>query len=236
MTLLLLIVVHLVGPGSVSAENTGNGQQRETGQQDLDPQQILKLMGAKGLAAASPNEVEDFKRVFNRLDTDGDRNLTKQEYIQDGVYGTKEMRTGIFRATDRDADGILTEKEYVENRTITDEAKDIFQKMDTDADRNVSEKEFLDNSTIEDQKTAKEVFRRLDTNGNGQAALIEYLRVWGDWARQGRMSRLEAFSTTKPAPGQPAPQFQLRDLQGRSVSLAELLKSKPLVLEFGSFT
>ncbi len=50
------------------------------------------------------------------------------------------------------------------------------------------------------------------------------------------MARMRGFTSARPTPGQLAPDFELRDLKGVKVSLAELLKTKPVVLEFGSFT
>ncbi len=51
-----------------------------------------------------------------------------------------------------------------------------------------------------------------------------------------RLRRYEAFPAEKPAPGDVAPTFELSDLQGRTVSLWELLKTKPVLLETGSYT
>jgi len=86
----------------------------------------------------------------------------------------ESARRKIFAATDRNKDGIATEAEYVENRIITDEAKAIFEKMDIDGDGKVTLKEF----------TAKEVFSDFDTNADGYLTIPEYLRVWGNWARE----------------------------------------------------
>ncbi len=156
-----------------------------TGEGRRAARQMLELLGAKGLAGGSPREIEGYNRVFQRLDSNGDGKLTKQEYIEDGRYGTKEMRTGIFGASDRDADGIVTEEEYVQNRIITDEAKQIFQKMDENDNRNVTEEELIENSIVQGRKTAKELFRKLDTDSNGEVGMIEFLRSWGDLARKG---------------------------------------------------
>jgi len=203
-SLLVLTVVCLVGLSNVSAAGDlpNQGKHQDGGSEtsgpgmrltllgnvdraDIDHQQILKLLGAKGLAAGSPDEIQAYKRVFNSLDTDDDGKLTKDEYIEKGRYGTRQMRTGIFRATDRDADEIVTEKEYVENRIITDEAKAIFEKIDRNSDGQLTESQFVENSPIKDEKTAREVFRKLDASGDGQITIPEYLRVWGNWARQG---------------------------------------------------
>jgi hypothetical protein len=36
---------------------------------------------------------------------------------------------------------------------------------------------------IKDPKLAAAIFKALDTNGNGELVIPEYLRVWGKWAR-----------------------------------------------------
>ncbi len=46
--------------------------------------------------------------------------------------------------------------------------------------------------------------------------------------------RLAHFETQAPAVGEPAPDFTLRDLDGNSVELAELIGERPIVLQFGS--
>ncbi|MEE8524891.1 MAG: deiodinase-like protein, partial [Thermoanaerobaculia bacterium] len=46
--------------------------------------------------------------------------------------------------------------------------------------------------------------------------------------------RLAHFETTAPVVGEPAPDFALRDLDGRTVELAELIGDRPIVLRFGS--
>ena len=203
-SLLVLTVTFSATPGAAFAAAVLRNEQREghqergqvvsgvrplglasPGEGGRAARQMLELMGAKGLAGGSPEEIEGYKRVFQRLDSNGDGKLTKQEYIEEGMYGTKQMRTGIFGASDRNADGIVTEEEYVRNRIITDEAKQIFQKMDGNDNRNVTEKELIESSIVQDRKTAKELFRKLDTDSNGEVGMIEFLRSWGDLARKG---------------------------------------------------
>ena len=96
----------------------------------------------------------------------------------------KNPYNSYTNATDRNKDGIITEEEYVENRTITDEAKEIFNKMDENRDGIVTEQEFIDNSEILNHDLAQKIFRQLDINGEGQLSLPAYLRVWGNWARE----------------------------------------------------
>lgn len=48
--------------------------------------------------------------------------------------------------------------------------------------------------------------------------------------------RLAHFHDQAPAVGEPAPNFTLRDLDGRPVELAELIGERPIVLQLGSHT
>ena len=83
-------------------------------------------------------------------------------------------RRKIFAATDRNKDGIATEAEYIQNRIITDEAKSIYEQMDKDDDGKLTKDEFA----------AKDVFDEFDVNADGMLTVPEYLRVWGNWARE----------------------------------------------------
>ncbi len=51
---------------------------------------------------------------------------------------------------------------------------------------------------------------------------------------KGEGPRLDHFSTLAPAVGEPAPDFVLRDLEGREVTLSSLLGDRPIVLQLGS--
>ena len=73
--------------------------------------------------------------------------------------------------------------EYVENRIITDEAKKIFYQMDVNRDGRLTFKELAAARKFKDEKLGKAVFEALDSNGNEELVIAEYLRVWGRWAR-----------------------------------------------------
>jgi len=78
----------------------------------------------------------------------------------------------------------MTEEEYIENRTITDEAKEIFNKIDKNGDGILTEQEFVENSIIADKDLARQIFRDMDVDGGGELSLPRYLRSWGSWARE----------------------------------------------------
>lgn len=60
--------------------------------------------------------------------------------------------------------------------------------------------------------------------------------VIGNESMSIRIARYQAFATTKPLPGDIAPGFELDDPEGNRISLVELLKTKPVVIETGSYT
>ena len=136
--------------------------------------QILAMMGAKGTEAASEQEIQQYKNIFGRMDADGDGQLTEEQYVKNSRHMNEMVRRKIFAATDRNKDGIATKAEYVNNRIITDEAKSIYEQMDKNNDGKLTKDEFK----------AKDVFGEFDMNADGMLTLPEYLRVWGNWARE----------------------------------------------------
>jgi len=149
----------------------------------ISTRMILKLFGAKGRHGGTESELANYRRVFGFSDTDKDGRHSKKEYIDDGAYLTSQSRRGIFQASDTNNDGYVTESEYIENRLITDEAKLIFSEIDANSNNRLTAMEFLASGKLKDRKLAKGVFKALDTNGDGELVIPEYLRVWGKWAR-----------------------------------------------------
>lgn len=150
------------------------------------PQQILTILGAQGREAVTDSQLAAYRRIFGFIDANGDGQHSPKEFVDDGRYLTRQAREGIFQAADSDGDGIVSEDEYIENRIITDEAKKIFEEMDANDDEKLTKEEFTANRKIKDKALAKMVFEALDSDGNGELVLPEYLRVWGGWARSGR--------------------------------------------------
>ena len=149
----------------------------------LSPRQIVALFGARLADGVGERELSSYRRVFGFGDRDGDGRHSRREYIDEGVYMTRQARQGIFQAADSDDDGFVTRAEYVENRIITDEAKRIFEQVDADQDGRLTAEELVGSGRLEDEALAREVFEALDTNRDGRLILPEYLRVWGRWAR-----------------------------------------------------
>ena len=104
-------------------------------------------------------------------------------------YLTRQARQRIFQASDSDGDGIVSEEEYIENRIITDEAKVIFDEIDASDDGKLTKEEFVANGKMKDAVLAKTVFATLDSSGNRELVVPEYLWAWGRWARDGRKTQ-----------------------------------------------
>ena len=149
----------------------------------LLPRQVISMLGAQLEDGVSERELAGYRRVFGFGDADGDGRHSRREYVDEGVYMSRQARQGIFRAADSDDDGFVTQDEYVLNRIITDEAKRIFEQMDADRDGRLSEVELVGSGRLEDESLAREVFDALDSDGDGELVIPEYLRVWGRWAR-----------------------------------------------------
>ena len=149
-------------------------------------QRFLKLLGYRGKDAATPEQVKEYKRIFEKVDENKDGKLTLEEYARNSKFKDEKKVKGIFNAADRDGDGIVTEEDYVENRIITEQAKEIFKEMDENSDGIVTEREFVKNALIADKDLAREIFKKMDKAGTGELTLPRYLRVWGDWARGDR--------------------------------------------------
>lgn len=148
------------------------------------PRQILALLDYKGVLGLTDRQWNSYRWVFARLDANQDGRHSKQEYIVNGVHMNQQARQGIFRASDSNQDGYVTEAEYIENRMITDEAKLIFEAMDANRNGKLTRAEFMASKQIKHLKLAQTVFKALDVNSNGELVIPEYLRVWGQWARQ----------------------------------------------------
>lgn len=160
---------------------------------------ILELMGAKLESEATLKEMDAYASHFNRFDKDKDGRHSKVEYIENGGYMTPQARTGIFNAADGNKDGFVTKAEYVLNRIITDEAKAIVQGMDDDKDGKVQQHEFVKNATeiLSNGELAQQIFATLDADKNKEIIIPEYLRLWGQWARDGRKPAEDRIATAR---------------------------------------
>lgn len=148
----------------------------------LSPSEILATLGAKGRAGRTAEQLTAYRQTFGFLDADGDGGVTLEEYLENSIFPEPDSARGVFGATDRDGSGIVSMEEYVENRIITDEAKEIFSALDSNDDGRITAPEFASGSPFEAHQQF-DVFRRFDTSMDGAIGQVEFLRVWGVWAR-----------------------------------------------------
>ena len=150
--------------------------------------EILQRLGARQEDGLTDEQHHRYAQQFGGVDRNKDGRHSKEEYVENGRYMTLQARQEIFVATDRDRDGFVSEAEYLLNRVITDEAKAILGNMDDNHDRLVQKSEFEKYavSLLDDAKLIAEVFAAWDGNEDGQLVIPEYLRVWGNWAREGQ--------------------------------------------------
>ena len=128
-----------------------------------------------------------FKRIFRRLDADGNGVVTEKEYVGRSRWPEGKARK-IWRASDADGDGKVTEAEYCRNRRVTDKAKELFVWIDADKDGNLSEQEVV--------ATARRIFREMDTDKSGQVNIPEFLSTRWRWD-----VRVDWAKKVRPAPG-----------------------------------
>lgn len=127
---------------------------------------------AKGPPAAWDDPDAEFKRIFRRMDADGDGSLTEAEYVERTRWPEAKARA-IWRASDGDGDGKVTEREYCRNRHVTDKAKEVFGWIDGDGDGKVTEKEVV--------AFASRAFREMDRDKDGEVNIPEYLGARWEW-------------------------------------------------------
>ena len=196
---------------NVSGQDSSADEERMVG--DTPVAVVLERLGAKLEDALTPQQREGYLRVFRLVDRNNDQRHSKGEYVENGNYLTPDSRRGIFYASDSDHDGFVTQAEYLLNRIITDEAKVIVQAMDDDNDGTIQSAEFLKHATAKlgSANLARDVFAALDGNTNGEIVVPEYLRVWGRWARAGRMSAEERVAEVlQPTEGESRPRDEER--------------------------
>ena len=133
------------------------------------------LVGSMTLSSlsAEPDPDATYKRIFNRMDADGDGVVTEQEYVDRSRWADKNKARAIWRASDANLDGKVTEAEYCENRRVTEKAKEVFAWLDANKDGRVSQPEIVDR--------ANRLFVEMDRNGNGEVTIPEFLGTRWEW-------------------------------------------------------
>jgi Ca2+-binding EF-hand superfamily protein len=149
---------------------------------------LMKRLGVKLETGVSLQLLDSYADHFDRTDPNRDGKHTKAEYVVGGRYMTPQARAGIFNAADENQDRVVSRSEYVLNRIITDEGKEIIQAMDSNQNGTVDSAEFAEHSSklLGGVKIANAFFQLLDRNADAVIPIPEYLRVWGQLAREGR--------------------------------------------------
>ena len=163
----------------------------------IAPAKIPAKLGAQMERGVTRQTLDDYTRHFDLVDLDHDGKHSKEEFIDKGNYMTPQARRGIFGAADCDGDGTVTKSEYLLNRIITDEAKEIMQAMDDDGDGAIGEAEFTTHTKAildDNADLVRHVFTALDTNGDAETRVPEYLRVWGKPSRPAHSGTAHRFA------------------------------------------
>ena len=73
---------------------------------------VLMAIGTgSGFAMADEGKEKDPQKMFQKLDKDGDRNLSRAEIEQGSKEGKKDKLLESFSEVDRDSDGVLSQNE-----------------------------------------------------------------------------------------------------------------------------
>jgi hypothetical protein len=174
----------------------------------------------------------DWKATCERLDRNGDRRITREEFPGSDLD---------FARLDRDRDRVLTESDFdFSPHALTPSPGAIlFSRADRDGNGKLTREEFDD------------FFKSCDSGGQGFLSLSDLQEA----IRAPQRPAVAANGPSKetlirglfrqeigslqagPALGETAPDFTLKTVKGREeVALARLLGSKPVVLVLGNFT
>lgn len=171
---------------------------------------VSKWLDADGSGAVEAAEFGGSPEDFARLDRDANQQLTESDFDWEDSATKRTPGMMLFLQADRDANGKVTADEF----------------------------------------TA--LFQNLDTAGHGFLALDDVAAEFAppkpaDYDnRPDRPSRStlvlglqrQEIGSLQPGPnvGEPAPDFTLQSLDGKSVTLSEEVGQQPVVLIFGNFT
>lgn len=128
-------------------------------------------LGAASSAAAQQNRGADAAFRFNAMDTNGDGQITRQEW-----RGSR----ALFDALDANGDGVLTRAEALGRQV---DARDEFRSMDANDDGQITRDEWPWNMSA---------FNRLDVNRDGHLSRGEFESEQGAVGTQGAPQRENA--------------------------------------------
>ena len=165
-------------------------------------------------------------RMFERMDTNGDGKITRDEL--------PEQAPPMFERMDSDGDGAITREEISNFRPGGGRGQGgggqrmnpdrMFEQFDANGDGKITEDELPED--------APPLLQRFDRDGDG-AVTREELSQGGRGGRSGPGGPGGAFNF--PQAGDPLPEISVYDAQGNTFDLAGV-KGKPTVLVFGCLT
>ena len=133
--------------------------------------------------------MEELKEVFIRLDENGDGNLQLEEItsglkeVLGHVKGSMKIFDEIMNSLDRNCNGVIDYTEFLtaavdKNELLCDEnLKFSFKMFDADQSGAISRQElknFFENSEKKDDQLWNEIFREVDTDGDGEITFDEF--------------------------------------------------------------
>ncbi|MBG7607698.1 MAG: EF-hand domain-containing protein [Verrucomicrobia bacterium] len=110
--------------------------------------------------------------MFKRMDSDGDGMISKEEFFASPRLSRlpEEKLEGIFGRLDGDGDGALSKKEIHQIRKEGAERARGFRELDVDSSGGLNFDEFSEGKFFKKlpEEKRREIFGRLDTNGDGE--------------------------------------------------------------------
>ncbi|KAK7109899.1 calmodulin-like protein 5 [Littorina saxatilis] len=144
-------------------------------------------------ANLSREKREQYMRVFNELDTDGNGWLSREEigqWLKRAGYSLSETQIeSVFRMIDKNSDGKITLDEFYTFMELinkppdsTSKLRQVFTSMDTNGDGQLSEDELVGGlNRCGYQLTRQQVHKliaNLDTDGDGTISFEEFLAAF----------------------------------------------------------
>jgi hypothetical protein len=173
---------------------------------------VRKAYDRDGNSRVKPAEFTGSKRDFRRMDRDGDRRLTADDFDWSEHSLTRTPGFLMFFRADRDANGKVTREEFNNLFDSLDSGAHGFLSLDDLRD------EFQPNENAERQRQKR-------PDAPSPSTLVIALRD-------------QEIGSLQPGPqlNESAPDFTLTSLEGEQVTLSEEIGDKPVVLVFGNFT
>jgi Ca2+-binding EF-hand superfamily protein len=162
------------------AEPTKTDLTEASGEISLSGDELLAAFGAQGREGVTEAELAQHRMVFNRIDRDGNGDVSADEYVAAGHF-PEETARAINGGQDFDDSGGVSVKEYVEHRIQTDEGKQIHEGLDTDGDGSLTVEELVAADVLPKDQARTLFTQTLDLDGSGSVSIPEWLGTWGTW-------------------------------------------------------